>query len=124
MKSMKFVVALAIAFLAIPSVSHAQTVQFLSSGSSAIFLELGQGAQSSASTSTPCIWTHLSDGTNAFFTDSRSGAVSEHGDIWITWSAGSTGTCASPAGTGINIYADMNLDSVLGQRCFFETESS
>jgi hypothetical protein len=91
MKSLKYVVALVIAFCAIPTVSHAQTVQFLATGSSAIFYELGQGAQSSANTSTPCIWTHLSDGTNAFYTDNRPATpVSEHGDIWITWSAGST----------------------------------
>ena len=127
MKFMKYVVVLVIALCAIPSVSHAQTIQFLAAGSSAIFLELGQGAQSGAATGTPCIWTHLSDGTNAFYTDSRvSPAVSEHGDIWITWSTG-TGmgaTCANPVGPGINIYSDMNLDSVLGQRCFFEVDST
>jgi hypothetical protein len=32
------------------------TVQFLGGGSSAMFLELGQAAQSSAITATPCVW--------------------------------------------------------------------
>jgi len=124
MAVLKYLVVLVIALCAIPSVSHAQaTVQFLGSGSSAIFLELGQGAQSSAVTATPCLWTHGSDSTNVFFTDNRPAtAVNENGPFWVTWSAG-TGTCAAPTGA-FNIYADMNLDSVLGQRCFFEVDNT
>jgi hypothetical protein len=125
MKPMNYVVALLIALCAVPSVSHAQTVQFLASGSSAMFYELGQGAQSSSATNTPCLWTHFSDPTNVFYTDNRPATpVSEAGEIWITWSPGSTGSCMSPSGIGINIYADMNLDSVLGQRCFFEVDNT
>jgi hypothetical protein len=122
--ALKYLVVLVIALCAIPSDSHAQaTIQFLAAGSSAIWTELGQGAQSGALTATPCVWTHASDGTNAFYTDSRPAApVNENGAIWITWSAG-TGTCAAPTGA-FNIYSDMNLDSVLGQRCFFEVDNT
>jgi hypothetical protein len=125
MKLIKYVVGLVIALCAIPSISHAQTIQFLASGSSAIYNELGQGAQSSSLTNTPCIWTHGSDSTNVFYTDSRpSPSVNENGAFWVVWNANG-GSCASPTvNASLNIYADMNLDSVLGQRCYFETSSA
>src|SRR5262249_29857320 len=64
------------------------TVQFLGGGSSAMFLELGQAAQSSAITGTPCVWTHGSD-LNVVARDNRPAAfppnlpIDETGDIWI-----------------------------------------
>ena len=105
----------------------APTVQFLGGGSSAMFLELGQAAQSSAITGTPCVWTHSSD-LNVVARDNRPVAfppnvpIDETGDIWITWGPG-TGTCASPAGD-FDIYAYSSLDSVLGVRCFFGNDGS
>jgi len=106
-------------------------VMFLGGGSSAMFLELGQAAQSSPVTNTPCVWTHSSLFNDAGATDSRTASgvsfpatlpVDDYGDIWITWSPGQGGTCAAPAGN-FPIYAYTSLDSVLGDRCYFEIDN-
>jgi hypothetical protein len=58
MKFMKYLFALAFALCATANVANAQaTIKFLGGGSSALFLELGQAAQSAAATGTPCVWT-------------------------------------------------------------------
>src|SRR5208337_3918109 len=49
-------------------------------------------------------------------------ATAETGSIWVTWGPG-TGACAAPTGS-FNVYAYMSLDSVLGDRCYFEVDSS
>jgi len=114
------------ASVALANVAMGQTVQFLGGGSSAMFLELGQAAQSSAVTNTPCVWTHSSVANVVVARDNRPALfppnlpVDELGDIWITWGPG-TGTCAAPAGT-YDIYAYSSLDSVLGVRCYFEMD--
>src|ERR1700719_784234 len=96
MKFLKHLVVLTILLCAIPTLSHAAgTVQAVGGGSSAIYLELGQGAQSAAATSTPCVW---SLGKNAAITagDNRPAtAVNEQGNIWLTWKP-VPGTCAAP----------------------------
>jgi hypothetical protein len=118
MKLMKPLLLLTLSLFALPSVSNAQTVRFLGSGSSAMFLELGQAAQSEAATATPCVWT--AGIAEAVARDTRTTPhTDETGEMWVTWSAGSTGTCAAPSGTGIDVYAYMSLDSVEGNRCFF-----
>lgn len=124
MKFAKYFLMLAVALCAIASVSNAQTVQAVGGGSSAIFLQMGQGAATAAATSTPCAWTS-GKSSNIVARDNRtSPATDEQGDFWVTWSAGSTGSCASPSGTGINIYSGMKLDSVVGDKCYFEVDSS
>jgi hypothetical protein len=113
---------------ALATVAVGQTVQFLGGGSSAMFLELGQAAQSSSVTATPCVWTHSSDANVVHARDNRPALfppnppIDELGDIWITWGPG-TGTCAAPAGN-FDIYAYTSLDSVLGVRCYFEVDDS
>lgn len=102
-------------------------VMFLGGGSSAMFLELGQAAQSSSVTNTPCVWTYSSLLTDAGAQDDRPTLNSilpmiDYGDIWITWSPGS-GTCAAPAGN-FDVYAYTSLDSVLGVRCYFEVDDA
>src|SRR5271169_3862818 len=127
MRFVKQVMLIAVALCAIPSLSQAQTVQAVGGGSSAIFLEMGQGAASGSGvglTNTPCTWT-AGKSTSIVARDTRtSPATDEQGNIWITWSAGSTGTCAVPAGTGINIYSYMQLDSVVGNKCYFMVDGS
>jgi hypothetical protein len=126
MKLVKYMLALALglAFVATPNVSHAQTIQYLATGSSALFLELGQAA----GTLTGCYWTHKTDttATGIAARDDRpsipAGHTDENGNVWIAWGPG-TGTCAAPAGA-FDIYAEMNLDSVLGDRCFFMVNAS
>jgi hypothetical protein len=123
MKFMKHMLVLAIALCATASVSRAQaTIQFLGGGSSALFLELGQAAQSSASTSTPCVWTQKSAASVLARDDRTSPTTDEQGNIWITWGHG-TGTCAAPAGA-FNVYSYMQLDSVVGDKCYFLVSST
>jgi hypothetical protein len=140
MKFVKHFVVLTILLCAIPTLSHAAVgnsgvVQAVGGGSSAIFLELGTGAQSAAATSTPCVWSKKGSNSTTTVTadDSRpsSGTVSEQGDIWITWSVSTAAgaNCANPAGSpdtgGVyNIYSYMKLDSVVGDKCFFMVDSS
>src|ERR1700733_3854870 len=113
MKFMKylFASALAFAFCATASVSHAQgTAVYTASGSSALFLEIGQAATSLSDTS--CYWTQKSASSIAA-RDDRPGipATDENGNIWIAWGPG-TGSCASPTGS-FHVYSQMSLDSVL-----------
>ncbi len=123
MKFMKYLLVLTLAYLATASVSNAQaSVQFLGGGSSALFLELGQAAQSSASTNTPCVWTSKKSASVLARDDRPATPVDEEGNIWITWGPG-TGTCAGPSGA-YNVYSYMQLDSVVGDRCYFMVDSS
>jgi len=127
MRLVKYLVVLACALCAFAGASNAQTIQFLGGGSSALFLELGQAAVNlNGGTGVACTWSSgaLSDNDIAAKDNRTSTPTLENGKIWIVWTKGSTGTCAVPAGTGINIYAYMSLDSVIGDRCYFEVDSS
>ena len=127
MKLMKYVFALAIAFFAITSVSNAQG--FIGGGSSALFLELGQAAAVSvggAHANAFCIYAHKSSNLNAGSTvkaqDNRLGpaATTESGDFWIVWGP-TGGSCATPD-LANPFYMYTNLDSVLGDRGYFEVD--
>lgn len=108
-------------------------VMFLGGGSSAMFMELGQAAQSSPLTGTPCVWTY-SVATDqqtqlALAQDNRPALVgglpiSDIGDIWVTWGPGTpgVGTCAQPAGN-FDVYAYTSLDSAVGVKCYFEVDA-
>ena len=124
MKYMKYLLVLALAMFAISSQANAQaSIQILGGGSSASAVELGQAAINLAGgTGVACSW---SQGNNAAILarDNRTATpTDEQGKIYITWTKG-TGTCLSPAGA-YNIWAWTNLDSVLGNRCYFEVDSS
>jgi hypothetical protein len=129
MKFMKylFAFAVAIAFFATANVARAAdavgTAVYIGTGSSALFLELGQAA--AALSDTGCYWTKKTapSGTTIAARDTRVGSpgTDETGAIWIAWGKGS-GSCATPAGS-FNVYSQMNLDSVLGDRCFFMVDS-
>jgi hypothetical protein len=131
MKFMKYVIVLAFVLCATANISHAQqigTIQFLGTGSSALFIELGQAAASLGDTVDPtsahCYWTK-NDSTGAVAArDDRPGIptgtahTDEIGKIWIAWGSAAGGTCAAPMAP-YNVYAEMSLDSVIGDRCFF-----
>ena len=124
MKFAKYMAVLVLGLCAFASNSHAQT-KFVGGGSSAIALEIGQAAATSPLTNTPCVWTQ---GKNAAIVarDNRSAATipfDAQGQIFVTWSAGA-GTCAAPANPGVTIYSYMNLDSVIGDRCYFINDGS
>jgi hypothetical protein len=127
MKLMKYVFVLAIAFCTITSVSHAQA--FIGGGSSALALELGQAAAVSVGTAhanAVCIYAHKSSNLNAGSTvnaqDNRLGpaATTESGDFWIVWGP-TGGSCATPD-LANPFYMYTNLDSVLGDRGYFEVD--
>lgn len=129
MKHLKYVLALGVAFCAITSVSEAQTVtpQLVGGGSSALFNELGSASQKITGTvaqTVSCIWTSGKT-SNIVARDPRNGsAFDEKGNIWVAWSPGDGGgaTCASPAGN-LDAYVYMQLDSVVGDRCYFLVDS-
>jgi len=127
MKFMKYVVALAIAFCAVTSVSKAQA--FIGGGSSALALELGQAAVIQVGTAHAnafCLWTRKFSNLTASSTmnaqDNRLGpaATTEHGDVWIVWGP-TSGSCATPD-LASPFYMYTNLDSVLGVRGYFEVD--
>jgi hypothetical protein len=115
MKFMKYLLAtaLAFAFCATASVSHAQTAVYTASGSSALWIELGQAA--TALPDTGCYWTAGKSANITAFDDRAGVATGEQGNIWIAWGPGPGGTCAAPVAP-FNVYSQMNLDSVLGDR--------
>lgn len=134
MKFMKYVLMLVAAFFAISSVSTAQTVVWVGGGSSALFLEVGQAAfayenPGITSVNKACVWTSnaVTSGSDISSVDNRpsldgKSADVQLGKVWVVYGMGS-GNCTTPAGT-YNIYAYMSLDSVLGDRCFFEVDTS
>lgn len=121
MKFMKYMLVLAVVVCSTASVSKAQaTIQFLGGGSSALFLELGQAAQSAAGT--PCVWTQKSSAGVLARDDRTSPTTDEKGNYWVTWSAG-TGSCAAPTGA-FDVYSYQQLDSVVGDKCYFLASKS
>jgi hypothetical protein len=121
MKFTRCVLVLAAAILAFAGVSNAQTISYLATGASALFLELGQAATTLGDTG--CAWSQSST-PSVVVLDKRTkgGSTSEQGNVWIAWGPGS-GSCASPSGS-YDIYAEMSLDSVIGNRCYFEVDST
>ena len=98
--------------------AKAQTVEVNALGSSGLFLELGLGASSSTGTiKATCVW---SENTNLVVaTDTSTGtALTDKGNAFVAWTPGTNGTCSSP--TSPNIYAYLQTDSVVGNRCLFD----
>jgi len=127
MKLMKYALALAIAFLAITGVSNAQA--FIGGGSSALALELGQAAIVAVGTAHGgafCVYSRKSANQNAGTTlnaqDNRvyPAATTEKGDVWVVWGP-TAGNCANPD-LANPYYMYTNLDSVLGDRGYFEVD--
>jgi hypothetical protein len=112
------VAALAVAAMvsAVPS-SQAQTGLVIASGSSAMWQTMALGANTCVPTlgthvTKPCF--HWTDSVKFNLTDSRpsTGAVTDSGDIWIVWDS------YTGAG-GPHYWAYLNVDSVVGLRCFY-----
>ena len=122
MRIAKYVCVLAIALFATVSHANAQaSIQFLGGGSSALYLELGQAAVNQAGAG-GCVWS-FGKSSGILARDARTSTpTDEQGNIWVVWTPG-TGTCSAPAGS-YNIWSYMSLDSTLGDRCYFEVDSS
>jgi len=104
----------------------AQNLQANIAGSTAFWLEAGEAAYTLGGGTTTCAWTtSLSVDGSSFVIDQRVPALPQYfpfsvdyGALWVTWTRGSTGTCAAPSSDS-NVWAYISLDSVLGDRCFF-----
>jgi hypothetical protein len=92
--------------------SNAQSLAFSAAGSSALFLELGEGA-AEAPTNATCLWSYGSGAVQAL---DPSTAV-DKGQVWIEWTPG-TGTCTAPGSNSL-VYVYLQTDSVVGDRCLF-----
>lgn len=118
MRMMRNLFGLAVVLIALAVGANAQTVVFNGIGSSALFLELGQGAHSTA-TGAPgaaCVW---SNNTGVFQATDPTTGQPESGNFWVAWTTGGGhGTCSSPA-SGYVIYAYLQTDSTVGDRCLF-----
>jgi hypothetical protein len=126
MKFVKYLVVLSFVLCAFASNSNAQAnLAFLATGSSALFNELGQAAFTvgNVAPAAGCLWTAAGNSAIALVSDNRTGsAITETGNMWVAWTTGGTGgTCAAPIGS-YNVYAMMSLDSVIGDRCYFEVD--
>jgi hypothetical protein len=121
--------AVAIAAAAFSSHAQAQTVLTNSQnvvlnglGSSAMFLQLGQTANSSYGFSAACVWSGnntASAGNVVSATDtSVTPSAVDKGNAWVEWTPGTNGSCSNPA-SDAKIYAYLQTDSVVGNRCLF-----
>ena len=119
MKLAKYLSIIALLTITSAAQLHAQTLVASVAGSSAIWLEGGQGAFNNLG----CVWTDKNTTSNTYVTDVRSGAGSaqDFGKIWVAWNAAG-GTCASP-GVSSTVYAYISLDSGIGDRCLFARPS-
>ncbi len=128
MKAFPF--ALGAALCLLPAVANAQTVQLSGLGSSALFLEAGLGANNpSGPVNAACVWSgnnnpnaNPSNVVAATDTSSPAGSLSDAGNAWVAWTPGS-GTCDAP-GTNASVYAYLQTDSVVGDRCLFNANLS
>jgi len=106
-----------VALLLVPFVAqlNAQVLQANVAGASSLWIESGQGAAANGN----CAWTSKTTGVT-YTLDSRvpSPYNQENGNLWVSWSPGTGGTCASPTANS-QVYAYINLDSTLGNRCLF-----
>jgi hypothetical protein len=113
--------AVGVAIASLSATSQAQTVAVNGLGSSAMFLELGLAA-SSATTASPaglgatCLWTENTNTVVATDTSAGTPGLTDAGSAFVAWTPG-TGTCAAPVSP--TIYAYLQTDSVVGNRCLF-----
>ncbi len=113
--------------------SNAQTVQLSGIGSSALFLEAGLGANNPyGAINAPCVWSGNnnlaptigpSNVVTATDTSTPMDPVSDSGNAWVAWTPGTSGTCDAPA-TDARVFAYLQTDSVVGDRCLFNASLS
>jgi hypothetical protein len=115
MKLNKALLAVAVVGASAMVNANAQSVQMVGIGSSALFLELGQAAAKETAIGASCTFTKGS-GT-VFATDVRTGvgSLTENGQFWIAWTP--TGTSCSTTSSATKIYAYLQTDSTVGNRC-------
>ena len=125
MKLAKYIFVMALLLVPFTAQLHGQTLAAAVAGSSALFVEAGQGAANNGGgVQVNCAWWSNTSGQN-FVTDVRpgvpAGQTNENGNLWVVWTQAG-GSCASP-GAGSQVYAYINLDSTIGDRCLFAQPS-
>jgi len=119
---LKVAVAVFAVIAAISMQAKAQTVVLTGLGSSAYFLESGLGANySSGLIKASCVWSENTSTVTAKDT-SVSPAATDTGNAWVAWTTGTGGSCAAPASDS-KIYAYLQTDSVVGNRCLFNSST-
>ncbi len=129
MKAFPF--ALGAALCVLPTMANAQTVQLSGLGSSALFLEAGLGANNpSGPIHAACVWSGnntavppVGPSNVVTATDTSVTTLHDSGNAWVAWTPGASGTCDAP-GTDANVYAYLQTDSVVGDRCLFNANLS
>lgn len=136
MKAAKYMLTLVLAFCATTSITNAQTVRWLGGGSSALFQELGAAAfdvvnlaPTALTAGNGCLWSHsgTSSGGNPDITagDNRPGVNTlDRGNFFVAYDGANPGCAGGTPAVGARIYAYIQLDSVVGNRCFFENDGS
>ncbi len=129
-KLMKAAFVIGLTVIALSTRANAQTysVQLTGSGSSGLFLALGEAASypdaftiSGSSVSATCLWTENTN--SAIATDTSTGSsLTDKGSAWVAWtpSTVNSGSCSNyGSGDTVYIYAYLQVDSVVGDRCLF-----
>jgi hypothetical protein len=110
--------AVAVALTTLSATSNAQTVKVNGLGSSALFLELGLAAASPA-VGASCVWSTNTSGT-VVATDSSLGSTNlktDTGNAFVAWTP--VGGSCTTITSATQIYAYLQTDSVVGDRCLF-----
>ncbi len=132
MKSLKYVLCLALAVLATASMAKAQTVtnEFTGLGSSALFLELGKAAVARAAAVTPtetvCSWTTKDGGasiSNDIYAFDQAPEIQNNGNFFVIYTS-TDSTCATLGTGAVNIWTYLQEDSAVGNRCVYRTGST
>ncbi len=128
---MKFTFVVAAAVFAFTAASV--NAQIFMSGSSAIFLEMGQASlASSAGANTQCGWSDGGSQSKHFtLTDTRPSELTPAGanltdtgnQAWVTWQVASGANCTTAAIIAGTVNVFVNVDSGVGDRCFFANPS-
>lgn len=118
----KYLLIVALVFGPFASQLHAQTLQGIVAGASAMWLEAGTGAYTQGGTTTTCVWTEINKSANNIGVYDSRAAAYDYGKTWVVWTAGSGGSCAAPTATSL-VLVYVNLDSGVGNRCLFASPS-
>jgi len=100
---------------------NAQTVQINALGSSALFLEAGLAASNSSTIGASCVWSSTGKVSGEIVTatdTSVSPSAADSGQAWVAWTPGTRGSCTSIS-SSTKIWAYLQTDSVVGDRCLF-----
>ena len=130
---LRVLIVLGAAQLGVVSSSNAQaTWPFNGAGSSAVYLEGGEGAASQLAATIPggdtfqCLWTAKSGATTGLSAVDGSTGVTENGQSWVAWSIDTTTSgvtdCSTPGNSPV-VYTYEQTDSVVGNRLLFNAST-